>query len=76
MKLHQGKLPFFYPLSKPIISPLDMLSSGVVGDILSKVDGTLIVTVESKLLLPHKIAHLDDFFVSFNYCHILTFRGR
>ena len=34
-----------------MVSPLDMLSPGVVGRVLGKVDGTLTVAIESVLLL-------------------------
>ena len=53
VNLYQGEIPFIYPLSKPMISPLDMLSSRVVGGILSKVDGALIITVQWELFLLH-----------------------
>ena len=52
MDLRQCELPIFYPLPDPVVPTLDMLRPGVVRRVLGKVDGTLIVAIESVLLLP------------------------
>ena len=76
--LYWGKIPFFYPLSKPMVSPLGMLRSRVVGGILSKMDDTRIVLVELEFLLPNlqlsnEILHPNDLLATFNSSHVLRF---
>ena len=51
MDLYKGKFLFFLPLSYPMISSLDVFGLRVVGNILSKVDDTLIIIVKYKLIL-------------------------
>ena len=59
---------------------LDMLGPRVVGDILRKVDGTLVITMESEFVLPNsqlsnELLHPEYFLASFHCGHILGFRG-
>ena len=52
MDLRQCELLVIYSFPDPVIPSLDMLRPGMVGCILSKVDGTLTVTIEPVFLLP------------------------
>ena len=59
---------------------LDMLGPRVVGDILRKVDGTLVITMESEFVLPNsqlsnELLHPDYLLAGFRRRHILGFRG-
>ena len=64
-----------------MVPPLDVFGPQVVGSIFRKVDGTLIIVVESEFLLPNsqlsnKLFHPYYFLTGFCCGHILGFRGR
>ena len=59
---------------------MDVLGPRVVGDILRKVDDTLVVTVESEFLFPNsqlsnELLHLNYFLPGFNDDNVFGFRG-
>ena len=61
-----------------MVSPLDMLSPGVVGNIPGKMDDTLVVLVELEFLLlnlqlSNEILHPNDLLATFNSNHVLRF---
>ena len=64
-----------------MVSSLNVLGPQVVGGILRKVDGTLVIAVESEFLLPNsqffdELLHPNYLIAGFRCGHILGFRGR
>ena len=81
MDFYQGKILFFYLIAKPMVSTLDMLGPRMVGGLLRKVDGTLVIVVELEFVLPNsqlsnKLLHPDYLLVGFNSSHVLHFCGQ
>ena len=59
---------------------MDVFGPLMVGNIFCKVDGTLIMALESEFLLPnfqlsHELLHTYYFIAGFSCGHILGFRG-